>query len=113
MSVDCDNTLRKLTVRVDRGRITTCGKVALRDMLLRLHMYRCTADIQACRVYYEVLSKVDGEYVEWREIVLAQNEPKWVFVQANTRLDENNSVVLKEYEPTREGVIQSWVERAI
>lgn len=113
MSVDCDGASRKLTVRVERGKITTCGKAALRDMLLRLHIYRCTADVQACRLYYEDLSKVDGKYIEWREIVLAQNEPKWVFVQANTMLDGNNSVVLKEYEPTREGVIQSWVERAI
>jgi len=112
MTVDCDPSAGKLTVRVGRARVVSHGKAALRGMLLRLHMYRCTADVQACRAYYEDLSRVDGKYAEWREIVLAQNEPKWVFVQANTMLDRDR-VALKEYEPTREGVVQSWVERAI
>jgi dipeptidyl-peptidase-3 len=112
MTVNFDTANRKLTVRVDRSKVVSCGKAALRGMLLHLHMYRCTADVQACRAYYEDLSKVDGKYVEWREIVLAQNEPRWVFVQANTFLKEDG-VALVEYEPTREGVIQSWVERAV
>jgi dipeptidyl-peptidase III len=38
--------------------------------------------------------------------------PRWVFVQANTSLD-NGDVTLKEYEPSREGVIQSWYERMV
>lgn len=112
MTVDCDKTARKLTVRVDPSRIISCGKAALRGMLLGVHMYRCTSDVQQCRAYWEALSQVDGKYVEWRVIVLAQNEPKWVFVQANTVLKEGE-VTLLEYEPTREGVIRSWVERAV
>ncbi|KAJ9648287.1 hypothetical protein H2199_001140 [Coniosporium tulheliwenetii] len=112
MTIEKNPAEQKLSVRVDRSKIATHGKPALGRMLLRLHMYRCTADVQACRFYYEELSRVDGEYLEWREIVLAKNEPKPVFVQANTFL-EGDEVVLKEYEPTKEGVIQSWAERAV
>lgn len=75
-------------------------------------MYRCTADVTECRKYYEELSRVDGEYLEWRKIVLAKNQPKWVFVQANTFLN-GDEVTLKEYEPTIEGVVQSWAEREV
>jgi dipeptidyl-peptidase-3 len=75
-------------------------------------MFRCTADAQGCRIYYEKLSSVDGEYVEWRETVLANKPPPLVFAQANTFL-EGDVVTLKEYEPTVEGVITSWVERQI
>lgn len=75
-------------------------------------MYRCTADVKSCRDYYEDLSKVDGNYLQWRKVVLASKLPKWVFVQANTFL-ENGNVFLKEYEPTKEGVIQSWYERKV
>ncbi len=112
MSIECDSSEQKLIVRVDRAKIVSHGKPALGRMLLRLHMYRCTADVQACRSYYEELSRVNGEYLKWREIVLAKNQPKWVFVQANTFL-EGDEVTLKEYEPTNEGVVQSWAERAV
>lgn len=103
---------KSLTVRVDRSKIRSHGKPALGRMLLQLHMFRCTADAKGCRTYYEELSRVDGEYVEWRETVLANKPPPLVFVQANTFLD-GDTITLKEYEPTIEGVIQSWVEREV
>ncbi|KAL8855986.1 MAG: hypothetical protein Q9178_007356 [Gyalolechia marmorata] len=112
MQIDCNSSGDELQVRVDRSRIFSDGKPALAGMLLELHMYRCTADVQSCRSYYEELSKVDGEYLEWRRIVLVKMPPKWVFVQPNTSLD-GNEVILKEYEPTPEGVIQSWTERGL
>ncbi|KAL2024244.1 hypothetical protein VTK56DRAFT_9400 [Thermocarpiscus australiensis] len=113
VTVTHDKHTRSLKVQVDRDKILTHGKPALGNMLLRLHMYRCTADADACRTYYEHLSKVDGEYLEWRETVLANKPPPLVFVQANTFLDGEDKVVLKEYEPTVEGVIQSWAERLV
>lgn len=112
MTVDFDPALDKLIVHVDRFKIITHGKPALGEMLLRLHMYRCTADVNACRSYYEDLSRVDGEYLEWRNIVLAKKQPKWAFVHANTFLD-GDEVTLKEYEPTPQGIFQSWAERAV
>jgi dipeptidyl-peptidase-3 len=112
MTVDCNPHEERLIVRVDRSKINSHGKPALGQMLLRLHMYRCTADVKSCRDYYEDLSKVDGNYLQWRKVVLASKLPKWVFVQANTFL-ENGNVFLKEYEPTKEGVIQSWYERKV
>lgn len=89
---------------MDQSKIVSHGKPALGRMLLRLHIYRCTADVQSCRKYYEELSGVHAEYLVWREIVLAKQEPKWVFVQANTFL-HGDEVVLKEYAATAKGVI--------
>ncbi|KAL9591610.1 MAG: hypothetical protein Q9179_007548 [Wetmoreana sp. 5 TL-2023] len=112
LAIDCDSSTDQLRVHVDRSRIITSGKPALGRMLLNLHMYRCTADVKRCREYYEDLSNVDGQYLEWRRIVLAKKQPKWVFVQANTFL-EGKSVTLKEYPATPEGVLQSWAERVL
>ncbi|KAM0454874.1 hypothetical protein ACHAPV_008248 [Trichoderma viride] len=103
---------QSLKVRVDRSKIRTHGKPALGNMLLHLHMFRCTANAQGCRTYYEKLSSVDGEYIEWRETVLATKPPPLIFTQANTFLD-GETVTLKEYEPTVEGVIASWAERQV
>lgn len=112
VAIQCIPSEQRITVRVDRSKILTHGKAALGRMLLRLHMYRCTADVKACRSYYEDLSRVDGEYLEWRKIVVATEEPRKVFVQANTFLD-GDEVTLKEYPATVEGVIQSWAERDV
>lgn len=112
MTIQHDKQAHSLTVRVDKSKILSHGKPALGEMLLRLHMYRCTADMAACRAYYEELSGVDDEYSEWRETVLANKPPPLVFTHANTFL-EGDEVVLREYEPTAEEVIRSWVERKV
>ncbi|KAH9909743.1 dipeptidyl peptidase III [Xylariomycetidae sp. FL2044] len=103
---------KKLTVRVDHSKIVTHGKRALGQMLLRLHMFRCTADVHACREYYEDLSQVDEERLRWRETVLAKRPSALLNVQANTFM-EGDTVSLKEYEPTIEGIIESWYERGV
>jgi dipeptidyl-peptidase-3 len=112
VSVDFDSSSNTLTARVDRSGFLRNAKAALGKMLLHLHMYRSTGDAGACRTYYEDLSSVDGEYLLWREVIVAAEQPKWVFVQANTFL-AGGQVTLKEYEPTPRGVIQSWAERKV
>ena len=112
MTIVHDKKIQSLTVRVDRSQIRSQGKPALGEMLLRLHMYRCTADVTACRTYYEDLSEVSGEYLEWREAVLSNKPPPLVFTHANTFLD-GDEVVLREYEPTVAGVNRSWADRKV
>ncbi|CAH0018750.1 unnamed protein product [Clonostachys rhizophaga] len=107
-----DKPGNNLTVHVDRSKIRTHGKAALGKMLLHLHMFRCTADAENCRAYYEELSRVEGEHLSWRETVLLKKPPPMIFVHANTFLD-GDKVILKEYNPTVEGIIQSWAERLI
>jgi Peptidase family M49 len=41
-------------------------------MLLGLRMYYCTANSRSCQDFHEELSRVDGEYLVRRKIVLAQ-----------------------------------------
>ncbi|KAI1260484.1 peptidase family M49-domain-containing protein [Xylariaceae sp. FL1019] len=113
VQVQHDETNHKLTVLVDRSKIVSDGKRALGEMLLRLHMYRCTADVQACREYYEDLSHVDDERLRWRDTVLANKPPPMLNVQANTYLHSDGSIELREYEPTFEGIIQSWYDRKV
>jgi dipeptidyl-peptidase III len=112
VQVHHDEINKKLAVYVNREKIVSHGKKALGEMLLKLHMYRCTADVEACRQYYEDLSHVDAERLRWRQTVLANKPPPFLNVQANTFL-EGNSVFLKEYELTYAGIIESWYERRV
>jgi len=113
LTVRHDATTDKLTVHIDRSKVLTHGKPAIGKLLLKLHIYRCTADVVACREYFEDLTRVDGIFAEWRKIVIANKRPRQILVQANTFLGEDGRVTLKEYEPSIEGMIQSWAERKV
>lgn len=113
LTISHDKTSHTLTVFVDRAKIPTHGKPALAHLLLKLHIYRCTADVHGCREFYEDLTNPDGIFLEWRRIMLVAQPAKQVFVQANTFVTDDGEPVLKEYEPTVDGMIQSWAERAV
>ena len=106
------STEKTLMIDFDRSKVLRDGKPALREMLLKLHIFRCTADVGSCRAYYEELSRVDGHYLEWRSIVIEAKQPKMVFVQSNTFFD-GDKVVIREYEASNEGLIKSWFERDV
>ena len=113
LTVAHDNSTKNLVVHVDRSKILSHGKPAIGKLLLRLHIYRCTADVLACRECFEALTKVEGVFAEWRRIVIANRTPRQILVQANTFLEEDGTVTLKEYDATVEGMVQSWAERSV
>lgn len=113
LTVECDPSENVVYVRVDRSKITSHGKPSLGRMLHRIHVWRCIADVDSCKAFYEPLSAVDGEYETWRRIVASKPEPIWKFVQPNTVLNERGEVELKVYGESNEGIIQSFAERGI
>jgi dipeptidyl-peptidase-3 len=64
--------------------------------------------------YFLQMSNVGLEFwgTKVRNVVLQKKQPRKVFVQANTFLDEaTGKVTCKQYEASLEGMIQSWAER--
>ncbi|KAK1826927.1 dipeptidyl-peptidase [Podospora conica] len=110
ISHDTENS--SLTVHVDPTKFASHGKPALGRYLLRLHIWRCTADFSACKDFYEPLCALEGEYEQWRQIVCSKPKPRWKFVQPNTFL-QGDEVETKVYEASNRGVIQSWAERDV
>ncbi|KAI1108509.1 dipeptidyl peptidase III [Nemania sp. NC0429] len=102
-----------LSVHIDRSKIVSHGKASIGRMLCKISIWRSTADIRACRPYYEGLSAVDGIYEKWRQVVLSNPEPRWKFVQPNTFLREDGTVEIKEYDASNIGIIQSFYERNV
>ncbi|VDO38530.1 unnamed protein product [Heligmosomoides polygyrus] len=60
---------------------------------------------------FESYGKVTEKEVRWRDICVARRKPRRIFVQANTKIDDNGDVALISYDATSAGVIQSFVER--
>ncbi|KAJ5483594.1 hypothetical protein N7530_002840 [Penicillium desertorum] len=105
--------LSDLEIHLDRSKILTHGRPAVEKYLQKLHVYKSTADVEAGKGLYDDITSVDSWWgTTVREVVLKNKVPRKVFVQANTIL-EGDQVSLKEYEPTLEGLIQSFAERNV
>ncbi|KAK1826080.1 dipeptidyl peptidase III [Podospora conica] len=112
-----------LQIHVDRSKILSHGKPSLGRLLLRLHVWRCTADINSCTEFYNPLTAVDGRFEAWREAAMAawsskgsslvQSEPGGKIIQLNTFVTDYGRVELKVYDTTNEGIIESFLDRGI
>ncbi|EME49997.1 hypothetical protein DOTSEDRAFT_68754 [Dothistroma septosporum NZE10] len=103
--------LSDLTIFLDRNKIESHGRPAVNKFLQKLQVFKATADLKAGKKLYEGITDVNEWFAtKLRPEVVRQAKPRKVFVQANTVVDGDN-VVLKEYEATPEGIIQSFVDR--
>lgn len=103
-----------LKIHLDRSLIETDGLDCVRDYLLHLHVYKCSADFERGSKYYIDRSTVPEELASLRDLVISKRLPRRQFIQANSSLDNVSSTVqLTEYPETPQGMIQSFLERAL
>jgi dipeptidyl-peptidase-3 len=109
-----ESDLSDLTIKLDRSKIMTSGREAVGKYLQKLHIYKSTADVETGTKFYVDMTTVGLDFwgTKVRDVVLANKQPRKVFVQANTTLDEaSGSVSIKHYEPSLVGMIESWADR--
>jgi len=104
-----------LLMTLDRAKIETTGKEAISKFLMRLQLYKATADFEKGQKMYCGYSAVDNSnaaipFLHLRSIVLARKQERRFFVQANTKLT-GDSVELELYDSSPAGLIDSYVQR--
>ena len=97
---------------MNRELIESVGQPAIGQLLLEIHIARCTAD-PALAARFERLSSVPDELLPLWRVVKQRKRERDVFVQSNTGLvgGDEDDAVLVSYEVTREGLLQSFVDR--
>jgi len=84
-----------LRLKLDRSKIQTVGKKALGELLLKLQVYKATADVQSAQRLYRKITSVNNNgvypWLNWREIMLSKEEAQRLCVQPNTVLTGGNS----------------------
>ncbi|KAH6691279.1 dipeptidyl-peptidase [Plectosphaerella plurivora] len=106
--------LSDLQIKLDRSKILTTGRKAVGEYLQKLHIYKSTADVETGSAFFKGMTDVGMDFwgTKVRDIVLKNKQPRKVFVQANTYLDEaSGKVSVKHYEASPAGMIQSWADR--
>jgi dipeptidyl-peptidase-3 len=79
-------------------------------------VYKSTADVETGNKFYVDMTTVGLDFwgTKVRDIVLKNKQPRKVFVQANTTLDQDTGKVsIKHYDASLEGMVQSWAERQL
>ena len=108
-----DGALANAYVRVDRAKVLREGRAAAGRLLVELQVRKSTADGAGARKFYtELTTPFAGWDGAIRDVVLRKKQPRKVFVQPNTFV-ENGEVVLKEYPLTPAGAIESFIERKL
>ncbi|PNY21029.1 dipeptidyl peptidase 3 [Tolypocladium capitatum] len=106
--------LSDLTIKLDRSKILTSGREAVAKYLQKLHVYKSTADVETGVKFYLDMTAVEPDFwgTKLRKVVLDNKQPRKVFVQANTTLDEaTGKVSMKHYDASLAGMVQSWADR--
>lgn len=101
-----------LKLHLNKTKILSHGKPAISTFLLKLHIYRSTADAKNGTELMEKMTAVDDYFLRVREVVWQKRQPRCLFVQPNTKIVDGE-VVLVDYEESCAGVIRSWAERGV
>lgn len=102
-----------LEIVVDELKLATTAVEALSDFLLKLHVFKTTADVEGGLAFYNDITEVTEEYAKFRDAVLKKKMPRKQLIQANTFLNEDGSVEVREYEESEVGMIQSFADRKV
>ncbi|TNY19974.1 peptidase family M49-domain-containing protein [Rhodotorula diobovata] len=111
---DAGGKLVDAYAKIDREACLARGKEVMGRLLLEIQVRKSTGDGPGATQFYRALTKPDQAWVdELRPLVLAKKLPRKVFVQPCTKVTADGDVELVEYPVSVEGVIQSFVERAL
>lgn len=113
VTIEPSADMNDVIVRLDREKIMNVGKPAIGDFLQRLQIFKATADVTRANKLFTELTTPPSDWFKLRDIVIEKRQPRKIFVQPNTVVNSEGQVVLKEYEATPEGLIQSFIERGV
>jgi len=108
--VKIENSSDGPIVTLDKTKIHSVGIKAIGSFLMKLMVYKSTANVEHGTAMYNKYSAVNDEYLELRKIVLAKKQPRKVFIQPHSYVLDGK-VKIKSFEATAQGLVDSFVTR--
>jgi len=98
-------------VLLDRSLISTVGKTAIGNFLMKLQVFKSLGDFSAGSAMFGAYSEVDVGMSELRAIVMARKEPRKIMVQGHMQAKADGGFEMKSFENSAIGMISSFVTR--
>ena len=110
--VKISNDQKNFTLNINKDMLLCYGQQLISDILLKLHLWKCTGDVENARKFLSNYSEVKKEYLILRNIILENEHPHRIELNHNLILNKtNNSVTITEYSERLEGIVESFVNR--
>ena len=93
---------------LDKEQILTTGKKAMGDFLLKMNVFKATADFARASEMFQKYSQVNEFFLELRQIVLDNKKPVRVEIQGFVEKNEGNELKYVKYADNFEGIVESF-----
>lgn len=106
---EIDEEKKTFLIHLNRSEILTECWWLTKEILTKIQVLKAIADVNNAWKFYEEYSTVSEEFLKIRSIVLANRAPYRV-VGSHNLFEAQNEIRYATYEPTHEGIIQSFVD---
>ena len=111
VKVKMNNNDKMFELEFDEEKMKTDGMKALGDFLNKLNIYKACADVENGVKLFDEYTSVDDYHLNIKNILIENMKPRAQFVQPTLTRNDNNVIEYNNYDPTVDGLIQSYVDK--
>ena len=100
-----------LALGVDRSKIFDVGVVALKNFLMKMMVFKSTADFDNASKMFEGYAEVDEFFLDVRRIAVENKQMRRMELQGHLSWDGKGEVKYESFEENFEGIIESYMRR--
>jgi len=98
-------------IHINQANLLSEGKDLLERFIMIIQTYKSSGNISLAQKFYDQYSTVSAEYLSYRAIIMAKQEPRALFLQHNLFRYTENQIDIQSYPRNFEGLIHSWADR--
>jgi len=87
------------------------GKQLIRDFLVILQTYKSSGAVDRARDFYAHYSKVEGQFLQMRDVVIERKAPRRVELYNNLAWFNRDNIEALHYPECFEGILASFADR--
>jgi len=98
-------------IHLNKENLMAEGRELLHEFLIILQTYKSSGCIERGQKFYDHYSKVEGDFLKMRELVILNKKPRRVELQTNLMRYNEKSISPINYPECFEGLIHSFADR--
>ena len=100
-----------MRIHLNKENLMTEGKQLIKEFLIILQTYKSSGAVERAKAFYDHYSKVEGIFLQIRDIVIEKKKPRRVELNNNLVRYNASTVEPVTYPECFEGIIASYADR--